>query len=200
MNRTRRVVLAIMACALFLVTACGKGSASFGHGSWDGNTYSSEFLGIKIQLGSDWTADRDDSLAMAAGISDMSESRIQTVFDKGGTIMEMYAVGHGGSSISITVQDNDTAEALSEEEFFSKTVPYLKSDFEASGFEYSVDKGTVRFLGKDTDCINLSYAAYKVQAHEIIIPIFKSHYTAIITFSAGDRSGLSALVGMVTAI
>ena len=196
----RKIVLCITACVMLLfVTACGN-SSTFRHGSWDGNTYTSKFLGLKLELDSYWIMTSDETLAKAAGISDMSDSNILTVFNNGGTISEMSALGSGGSSVSITVQDNDTSETPAEEDFISESVAHLKADFDASGFENTVEKDTVRFLGKDTDCIYLAYTAYNISSHELIIPIFKSHYTAVVTFSADSRSGLNTLVGMTSAV
>ena len=205
MGRTRNVFLALTVCVVMLfAAACGNKSNTFKHGSWSGNTYTSKFLGIRIQLGSDWMVTSDDILAMAIGISDMSDGNIRTVFDEGRPITEMSALRSDASSISITVQDNDTAGVLSEQDFFSEdNISRLKADFEGSGAECTVYKDTVRFLGKDTDCINLSYTALSplnISSCEIIIPVFISHYTAIITFSANSRSDLASLIGMAAAV
>ena len=206
MNRTRKIFLALIVCVVVLfAAACGNDNASFKHGSWSDNTYTSKFLGLKIQLGSDWMASSDDILAKTLGISDMSDSSLRTVFDKGGAVVEMSALRSDASSISITVMDNDTAEVLNEEDFFSEeNISRLKADFESTGSECTVYKDTVRFLGKDTDCINLAYTvqlpALSTPSCEILIPFFKSHYTAIITFSANDRVSLSELLGVAAAI
>lgn len=200
MCKTRNVFLALAACVVMLfATACGN-KDSFKHGSWSGMTYTSEFLGIKIQLDSDWMVTSDEIIAKGIGVSDMSDSNIRSVFDKGRPITEMYALRYDASSISITVQDNDTAGVLSEEDFFSEeNISRLKADFDETG-SCSVYKNTVRFLGKDTDCIDLSYTMLNISSCEIIIPVFISHYTAIITFSANDRTDLASLIGMATAI
>lgn len=200
MCKTRNVFLALAACVVMLfATACGNKDA-FKHGSWSGMTYTSKFLGIKIQLDSDWMVTSDEIIAKGIGVSDMSDSNIRSVFDKGRPITEMYALRYDASSISITVQDNDTAGVLSEEDFFSEeNISRLKADFDETG-SCSVYKDTVRFLGKDTDCIDLSYTMLNISSCEIIIPVFISHYTAIITFSANDRTDLASLIGMATAI
>ena len=203
MSKPRKVFLAIIACAVLLfAAACGKDNASFKHGSWNGNTYSSKFLGIKIQLDSDWIVTPDEMLTMAFGVSDMSDSNIRSVLDNGRPITEMSALRSDAASISITVQDNDTAGVLSKEDFFSEeNISRLKADFEETG-SCTVYKATVRFLGKDTDCINLSYTftQLNISSCEIIIPVFISHYTAVITFSANNQTDLAALIGTVTAI
>lgn len=201
MSKIRKVFLAITACVMLLFATACSNKGEFSHGSWSENTYSSKFLGIRLQLDTNWMVFSDDILSKAASISDMSDSSIRTVFDRGGMITEMSALKSDASSISITVQDNDTAEALNYEDFFSEeNISRLKADFDEAGMACTVFKDSVRFLGKDTDCINMSYTVLGTRSYEIIIPVFISHYTAIITFSAGSPASLNALVGLATAI
>lgn len=200
MSKTRKVFLVITACIMLLFATSCTDKDAFSHGSWNEYTYSSEFLGIKLRLDANWMVFSDDILSKAAGISDMSDSSIRTAFDRGVMITEMSALKSDASSISITVQDNNTADALTEEDFFSEeNLSRIRADFEETG-SCTIYKDTVRFLGKDTDCINLSYTLLNISSCEIIIPVFISHYTAIVTFSANDPAALAALVGTATAI
>ena len=199
MSKTRKVFLVITACIMLLFATSCADKGEFSHGSWNDYTYSSKFLGIKLRLDANWMVFSDEILSKAAGISDMSDSSIRTAFDRGSMITEMSAL-NSNSSISITVQDNDTADALNEEDFFSEeNLSRIRADFEETG-SCTIYKDTVRFLGKDTDCINLSYTLLNISSCEIIIPVFISHYTAIVTFSANDPATLAALVSTATAI
>ena len=202
MNRIRKIILAIMVCAVTLfATACGKqDNTPFSRGSWSGNTYTSEFFGLKIQLGSEWIVIPDSDLAKRMGINDMSESNMQTVFDKGRTFYEMLTARADGSSITIAIQDHNKTVALSEEDFFSGGLPFIKAMLEAQGYKCSAEKDTVYFLGKNTSCISLSLTANNITVHEIMIPVFKSHYTALISFGSGSKPELYMLINMVSAI
>lgn len=201
MNKTRKILLAVMACVVLLfATACGKDNTPFSHGSWSGNTYTSEFFGIKVQLGSDWTAVSDADLARSSGIPDMSETSIRSRFDKGAALYEMMAVRSDGTSMNITIQDSDKTVSLSEEQFFTAGIPLIKSQFEAAGYKCSVEKDTVYFLGKTVDCISLSLTANNVTVHEILVPVFKSHYTASINFGSLNKADLFSLMAMVSEI
>lgn len=190
-----------MACVVMLfATACGKDNTPFSHGRWSGNTYTSEFFGLKMQLGSEWIVIPESDLAKRAGIRDMSESSIQSVFDRGATFYEMVAARSDGSSISIAIQDHDKTVALSEEEFFSAGLPFVKTMLEAQGYNCAVEKDTVHFLGKNTSCISLSLTKNNLTLHEMMIPVFKSHYTALIAFGSASKPDLYLLIDMVSAI
>lgn len=152
-----RIFLAITVCVMTLLTsACGKDSTPFKHGSWSGQTYTSDFLGIKIQTGSDWTITTDADIAKGHGIADMSDSNIQTFLDKGGYITEMAAGKADGANINIVVQDNDKSMALNEKNYFTDGVELAKSQLEMLGMTCTVQKGNVNFLGKSTDCIEVT--------------------------------------------
>ena len=202
MNRTRKVFLAVMVCVtMIFLTACGnKDNTPFKHGTWSGNTFTSEFFGIKVQIDSDWTSVSDADLAKSAGISDMSESSIQSVFDKSRYIYDMMAIKNNGSSMNITIQDNEKTVSWNEKDFFTAAVPLIKKQFDAQGFKSSVEKDTVSFLGKTANCLNISLTQNNVTVYEIMIPVFKSHYTACITFGSLEKSELYSLLAMVTAI
>lgn len=210
MNRTRKVFLAIMASVVMLfAAACGKkDSSSFKHGSWSGNTYTSKFLGIKLQLGSDWAATSDEFFAMALGIPDMSESNIQTAFSKTGTITEMTATKSNGSYISITVTDitcledfsEEQYEDFSEKQYIENAIEHIESEDDVSGFSISAQKSKVDFLGKSTDCIEMSFSLNGQAMYELQIPIIKSHYIASISFNAYNKAELYTLPAMTSAI
>lgn len=201
MNRIRKILSVILACAVLLfATACGKDNTPFTHGSWSGNTFTSEFFGIKVQLGSDWTAVSDADLAKSAGISSMSDSNITTVLDKGSPIFDMMAAKSDGTSMNITIQDSDKTISLSEEQFFSAGIPIIRSQFERAGYKCSVEKDTVYFLGKTDDCISMTLTANGATVYMILVPVFKSHYTASINFGSLNKADLYSLMSMVTAI
>ena len=202
MNRTRKIILAIMVCVVTLfAAACGKkDNTPFSHGSWSGNTYSSDFFGIKITMGTDWTILSDSDLAKSAGISNMSESSIKTVFDKGGYITEMMAAKGSGASVNITVQDSDKTINFSEKDYFTAAPKLMKAQFEAAGYnKCDVYKSAVNFLGKSTDCLELTLTANGKTLYEIQIPVFKSHYTACITFGSFEKPELYSIINMFSA-
>ena len=199
MNKTRKVFLAVAVCVMLLFTAAckKKDNTPFSHGAWSGKTYTSQFFGIRVETGSDWAPIPDAELAKQMRISDMSESSIQSVFDKGGTVYEMLAARSDGSSVSIVIQDHNKTVALSEKDFYSAGLPFVKAMLEAQGYQCSIEKDTVFFMGKNTNCISLSLTANNRTVYETMIPVFKSHYTALISFGSVSKPDLYLLLDMV---
>lgn len=199
MKRISKIFSVIMVCALMiLTTACGKDNTSFTHGTWNGTTYTSKFLGMKATVGSDWVITSDAELATAFGISDMSDSNIQSVLDKLGTITEMMATKPGGSSVNITIQDfNTTGGKMNEDEYFKSGIELLKQQL--SGYNATAEEGKVVFLGKSTRCINITLPVSGQTVYEVQIPVFKSHYIASITFAATTKADAEQLLGIFTA-
>lgn len=200
MNKTRKVILVIMVCAVMLFTTACKDNTPFKHGSWSGNTYTSEFFGIKVQVDSGWTVFSDADLAKAAGMSDMSESSIQSVFDRGGSIYEMMAAKSNGSSMNITIQDSDKTVSWKEKDFFNAGKALIKSQYEAAGFKCSVEQSSVNFIGKSTDCLDISLSQNGQTLYCIMIPLFKSHYTSCILFGSLSKPDLYSLIALVSAL
>lgn len=200
MNKIRKLFLAVTAFAmLLLVSACGKDNTPFKHGSWSStNTYTSDFLGIKIQAGSDWTISADAEIAKNFGITDMSDSSIMSVLDKGRYITEMAAGKADGANINIVVQDNDKSVGINEKNYFTDGVKLAQSQLELLGITCTAQKGSVIFLGKSTDCIEVTIPMDDATLYEVQVPIFKSHYTASITFAAFSKAEMYSLVTMVT--
>lgn len=201
MRKVIKVFMAISVCVLTLfTTACKKDNTPFRHGTVSADSYTSGFLGIKVQAGSGWTMHSDADLAKINGISDMSESSIQSVFDRGVYIAEMMMSKEDGVSINFTVQDNDKSLSLSEKEYFTTGVELIKSQLDAQGFGGDAKKSSVDFLGKSTNCIELSLTKSETTIYQIQIPIFKSHFTASLTFNSLNKSELQSLVDMVSAV
>lgn len=199
MKRFGRIFLVLAACVMMLLTtACKKDNTPFTHGSIIGKTYTSNFFGIKATVSSDWTMMTDTDVAKLNSLKDMSATNIQTVFDRGAYIYEMYATKSDGSSINIVVQDNDKSISFSEKQYFASAKDLIESTFKASGYDCTVSEGKVNFLGKDTRCLEVTMSNKSMTVYELQIPIFKSHYTATVTFGSTKKGALESIVKMFT--
>lgn len=186
MKRTIKALMAVMLCALMLfMTACGKKSAEFEHGTVSGTAYTSKFLGLKADLGSGWTFFSDSDLAKANGVSDMSASSVKTAFDKRGTIAEMMATKQDGDSVNIMVSYSKDG-APSEDEYFDM----IKEGYSKLNPSY----GRITFLGKSVRCVDLSVSALGVTAYETQIPILKGDYIVCVTFSSAKKENIKTLI------
>lgn len=200
MKRFGRIFLVLAACVMMLLTtACKKDNTPFTHGSIIGKTYSSNFLGIKATVASDWTLMTDTDIAKLNKLKDMSAASTQTIFDKGAYIYEMYANKSDGSSINIVVQDNNKSISFSEKQYFASAKDLVESTFKGMGYDCTASEGKVNFLGKDTRCLEVTMSNKSMTVYEIQIPIFKSHYTATITFGSTKKGDLQSIVKMFTA-
>ena len=201
MNRTRKIFLAIVACAVMLfVTACGS-SAPFTHGTWSGDrTYTSEFFGFQLRLNITWIPISDANLAKTAGIRDMSESSMKAHLDGGGTIYELIVMTSPSRSIIITVRDNKKNSSMSEKEFFDAGQTEIKGQYISSGYVCLGEKSSVNFLGKATDCVKYSASKDGKTMHYITVPVFKDNYTACVEFGSQDEADLAKMAAMAAAI
>ena len=202
MNRTKKVLLVIMVCAVLLLTAaCGKSSAPFTHGTWSGDrTYTSEFFGFRFVLNIMWIPISDANLAKTAGIRDMSESSMKAHLDEGGTIYELLVMTSPSRSIIITVRDNKKNPSMSEKEFFDAGQTEIKGQYISAGYTCLGEKSSVNFLGKATDCVKYSTTKDGATMYYITVPVFKDNYTACVEFGSGDEADLSKMAAMASAI
>lgn len=201
MKKFGRIFLVLAACVMMLLTtACKKDNEPFTHGSIIGKTYTSNFFGMKVTVSSDWTMMTDTEIAKLNKIKDMSAASTQAIFDKGAYIYEMYANKSDGSSINIVVQDNDKSISYSEKEYFANAKDLVESTFKSMGYDCTASEGKVNFLGKDTRCLEVTMSNKNMTVYELQIPIFKSHYTANITFGSTKKSNLDSIVKMFSAV
>lgn len=186
MKRTIKAIAMVMVCALMLfMTACGKKSAEFEHGTVSGTAYSSKFLGLKADLGSGWTFFTDSELAKVNGVSDMSASSVKTAFDKRSAVMEMMASKQDGDSVNITVSYSKDG-APSEDEYFDM----IKEGYSKLNPSY----GRITFLGKSMRCVDVSVSALGVTAYETQIPIIKGNYIFCVTFSSAKKENIKTII------
>lgn len=197
MKNIRKIITVIMICALTLVvTACGS-SKTYAHGTSSGTTYTSSFLGMKAEFGSDWTLSDDASLAKMNGLSDMTESSTKSSFEKNGIVIDMCAVQQAtNSSVNVVVQDiqKTYGKSLSEDAFFKDGLEAVKKQMTAVDSNAEITEGKIDFLGKSSRCINISLEINGVKLKEIQVPVFSNNYITCITFSATDDASVKSLV------
>ena len=205
MCKIRKIFLAITVCvAVLFATACGskEDSAPFVHGLWDTDSmsYTSEYLGIRFNFPLLWFPIGDENLATLSGIEDMSESSMKTVLDQGKPVYESIMMNFSGKSIMIMVYNNTKNTALSKDNFFDEGQTFLKGNYIDGGYICTGEKSSVKFLGKNTDCLELKTTKNGKSMYYITVPVFKGNYTACIEFGAEDKSDLTAMITMASAI
>lgn len=197
-----RILIAAALCVLTLMmTACGKDNTPYTRGVWSGTTFTSTFLGLKVNAGSEWMIMNDEYLAKATGISDMSASSIQKTLDSGKYVPDMMVMKANGSSVNITVQDNDKAKVkFNEKDYFKSGPAFIEMQIKQQGGTCTVQEGNVNFLGKSTRCLEVTAKISGREVYEIQVPMFVSHYMVSVTFGATSKAELYTAVAMMTAL
>lgn len=197
-----RILIAAVLCVLTLMmTACGKDNTPYTRGVWNGTTFTSTFLGLKVNAGSEWMIMNDEYLAKVIGVSDMSASTIQKTLDSGKYVPDMLMTKANGSSVNITVQDNDKSQIkFTEKEYFKSGPSIIELQMKQSGGTCTVQEGSVNFLGKSTRCLEVTAKISGREVYEIQVPMFVSHYMVSVTFGATTKAELYSAVAMMTAL
>lgn len=209
MKKLLKLILAAAVCAATMLTAaCGKegggsaviatANAALTHGTWSGTTYTSTFMGVKADFGSDWTVTSDSDLASALGISDMSVDNLKSVLSSTGVISELMAVDIEQASVNIMIEDTTKTKTPTGKTFFSTMPDVIKQQFETLGFSAETSEGTVVFCGENTRCLNYVLSLGDVKVYETQVPIFNGDYVAAITFAADSKTRVEELVAMFT--
>lgn len=199
MSKTKKVFLAIAACAVMLfMTACGE--IAFKHGYVEGQTYYSDYFGFKVKGDAGWQVAYDDGLARVSGIKDMSESSIKSALAKGG-LMEMK-LASGASSITIYVYDNEKNPSYREFQYVDARIKSIEDEFgQFNTIKYNAKKSTINFMGVLTVCVETeSGLAGLGTSYGYEIPVVNGSYTASIVLSAPDKSALDELVTRFSSI
>lgn len=197
-----RILIAAALCVLTLMmAACGKDNTPYTRGVWSGTTFTSTFLGLKVNAGSDWNIVKDAELAKMAGISDMSASNIQKTLDSGKYVPDMMMTKMNGTSVNITVQDNDKSKVkFTEKDYFKSGPALIEMQIKQQGGTCTVQEGNVNFLGKGTRCLEVTAKLSGREVYEIQVPMFISHYMVSVTFGATSKAELYSAVAMMTAL
>lgn len=181
-----------------------EANGKFVHGKFDGNVYTSEFLGFKAEIDSNWTIYTDDMLAQTNGVDDMSDEKLNEALDVNGMAYEMMALSGEIANVNITVQNVDVTNGgttLTADEYVDLMLTIIGDQFKALGLNLiGAEKATVNFLGKDTVCLSTKVSNQGIEMVQNAFMISKGKYLATITFTAADDAGLTALVNTFKAL
>lgn len=161
----------------------------FKRGKIQGDTYISEFFGIKVDLSDGyvnggWNIADDSQLASMIGMSNSTEQAFYDTLENQGVIMDLYAQAkiETGASVNISIENLKVtgSDDLSLEEYLNLGIKQLK-DTQGFSVEYAeIDE--VEFMGKtSTAAVYVIYVGGN-KIYEVQIPIRKGDYMACITF------------------
>ena len=173
------MVFALCACGnvseqpLLLATTVTEEKINFKPGVVEGNTYSSEYLGIGCTMPEDWQIFTEDEIAAVMGYTEdlLDENGFDEVFEQGGTICDYMSQGEDGL-LSLNIQVAETGNLVSALVYSKTTFPdekTLKLIYDASLEEgvdtilseslglsdMSYEMGTVNFCEEEIPCIRM---------------------------------------------
>lgn len=200
MNKTRKAFAVILACAvMLLMTACGE--VAFEHGSWNGQTYTSEYFGFTVKGDANWKVVTDDGLAKLNDINDMSPDNIKSVLNKGG-LMEMKLSKSQGGGITIFVYDNEKRPDYREFQYIDARLKAVEDKYGSlKTINCIAKKSTIDFLGVLTVCVETETNLRGLgTSYGYEIPVVKGNYTASIVISSMNKSDLDMLAKRFSAL
>ena len=156
---------------------------TYSPGEWDGNTFTSEFLGIRIQLDSDWEPYSNAQIAEMNGIADMSFASARDILADG-----MYYMNAKGPGLldSMEIFVSDTASDVLDKD-------QLKQTYVEAGFECETSLSNIEFLGETVKSIEAKISNGNLTLYEtrVYIPAFSKasgkYYAVVSVTSMTDR-------------
>lgn len=200
MNKIKKVLLVIMACAVvLLMTACGD--IAFKHGYWQGQTYYSEYFGFSVKGEAGWDAMTDDGMADFHHIPDLSSKSLKSVLDKG-SLLEMQLSKRGGVTINIHVYDNEKFPQYREYQYIDTVINSIEKEFGSlKTISYNAKQGAVNFLGKLTVCVETDMTIRGLPTtYGLQIPVVRDNYTASIVFTASKKEDITSALDRFSVI
>lgn len=187
----KKITPMLLALAMILsLTACGgKEQPQLYRGTVEGNTYTSESLGVVLKLDDTWDIADDAQIAELSGIvtDSLDNEKIREQMENGSVVYDLYAANKDGSSINITIQKlNLMGSALVTEDAFAEAnIKQLPDTLAAAGIKVSnIEKTTVKFAGQDHLALKLSGEVQGLPLYETMVLVKNGSYIFVITNAA----------------
>jgi hypothetical protein len=191
------IILAVLALVL---TACAGGSGDdggkpFTRGVVSGDTYQSEFFGIKFSSPKGYTFADDATLAQKSGVSAdvLASDKLRDAFEDH-VICDMQVQSSNGSSVSIMVEKAPNA-SMSEREYRDRGVEGLESGMRGTGAQI-LDKtdapvtiGSSTFEGVD---LSVSFKGREFVERQFVLK--QGTYYGTVTITAQDAGQVDKLM------
>lgn len=207
----KRIMIPALLLVLALsVTACGAGQKTFQRGSVEGQTYSSEFLGLTCTAPEEFRYLSDQEIAQLNDIAldSITDSglakEMRQRLEEGSQVQDMYLMTEDGRHwISITVdQVTDGKSEVDMDAFVANGVTQAEEAYGAiDGMEDVVSAAqTATFLGKEYDSIltTATYNGFPAQSLQVCIPV--GRYICVVTFTSYVEEQTAEMMDFFSAI
>ena len=186
----KKVMSLILALLLTVsLAACGGKSdePDLHRGTVDGDTYTSEFLGLKLTVDEDWVIADDEQLAEHSGVvkESFTDEEIRAEIEKGGSVTDLYALNQAdGSSVNITIQKLSLVSGMlaTEDAYAEANLKQLPDVLADGGITVdSLEKTKVTFAGKEHVALTLEGTVQELPLYETIVIVKAGSYISCIT-------------------
>ncbi len=158
-------------------------------GSVEGSVYTSEFLGIRCSLDSEWTFATQAQLAEMINLDAdaLEDGELAERMENSATFVDMYASKDEGlTAIRVVLENVDAIYSAAPDEsgYLDLGMDKLKESLESTGMEeISVETATMEFAGGEHACARFTASYADIPFYEELICIREGSYMGVITMS-----------------
>ena len=199
----KRVTFPAMLLVLaLLLTACAAGQKSFQRGSVEGQTYTSDFLGLTCTAPETYSYLSDEEIAALNDIA--LDSMTDEALEAGSQVQDMYLMTEDGRQwVSITVDKvTDGKTAIDMDAFLTEGIAQATAAYESiDGMEDVTSAAqTTSFLGSEYSSILTTavYNGFPARSLQVCIPV--EQYICVVTFTSYVEDHTDEMMGFFSAI
>ena len=199
----KRVTFPAMLLVLaLLLTACAAGQKSFQRGSVEGQTYTSDFLGLTCTAPETYSYLSDEEIAALNDIA--LDSMTDEALVAGSQVQDMYPMTEDGRQwVSITVDKvTDGKTAIDMDAFLTEGIAQATAAYESiDGMEDVTSAAqTTSFLGSEYSSILTTavYNGFPARSLQVCIPV--EQYICVVTFTSYVEDHTDEMMGFFSAI
>ena len=190
----KRVSYLALALALVLsLTACSIGSKKFERGVVEGQTYTSQFLGLTCTAPAEYTYLNDQEIAqlndLAADVVDSEEliKYMRESLENGNQVQDMYLMTADGlQTVNVMlVKVSAKGAAVDMAAFADMGKDQVVSAYQSMGMtDVEASRETVTFMGQQYEGICTSAAYMDVPVTTVQVCMQEGNYVCVITFTS----------------
>ena len=171
-------------------------------GTVEGNTYTSDYLGIRLTADGDWVIADEEQLAELSGmvLDSFTDKDVKAQLEKGGNVMDLYVLNQvDGSSVNVTLQKLGLFNGgmMNEDAYADANLKQLPDVLASSGITVDkIEKTKVTFAGQERVALTLEGTVQGYPLYETMVLIKVSSYISCITAASYFEDSTPDLLAM----
>lgn len=196
-------ILALLLALTLLLSGCAAGGNAFGHGTVEGQTYTSEFLNMSCTAPETFRYMNDSEIAEMNSVAVDEKTTLADALrqrlESGGQVQDMYLItGDGLHRIGIAVdKETEKGAAVDMEAFIANGIDQAEAAYAAiDGMEEITSQAqTTQFLGAEYQSIltTATYNGFPTQSLQVCIPL--DSYVCVVTFTSYVEDWTDEMMG-----